>query len=72
VGSIPGGGGPSVWSLGCPLPSPYVSWDRLQHPSDPNEDEAVFIMDGFLNTFIIMLFFEFLKVDSDTFFIYMK
>jgi len=33
---------------GCPLPSPYVSWDRLQHPRDPNEDEAVLIMDGWM------------------------
>jgi len=24
---------------------PYVSWDRLQRPRDPNEDEAVLIMD---------------------------
>uniref|UniRef100_A0A8C2Z5K6 Histone H1 n=1 Tax=Cyclopterus lumpus TaxID=8103 RepID=A0A8C2Z5K6_CYCLU len=24
---------------GCPLPSPYVSWDRLQRPRDPNEDK---------------------------------
>uniref|UniRef100_A0A8C2ZTL3 AIG1-type G domain-containing protein n=1 Tax=Cyclopterus lumpus TaxID=8103 RepID=A0A8C2ZTL3_CYCLU len=24
---------------GCPLPSPYVSWDRLQCPRDPNEDK---------------------------------
>jgi len=34
---------------GCPLPSPYVSWDRLQRPRDPNEDEAVLIIDGWKN-----------------------
>jgi len=33
---------------GCPPPSPYVSWDRLQRPRDPNEDEAVLIMDGWI------------------------
>jgi len=33
---------------GCPLPSPYVSWDRLQRPRDPHEDEAVLIMDGWI------------------------
>jgi len=29
--------------------SPYVSWDRLQRPRDPNEDEAVLIMDGWMD-----------------------
>jgi len=38
---------------GCTLPSPYVSWDRLQRPRDPNEDEAVLIMDGWITVNII-------------------
>jgi len=25
-----------------------VSWDRLQRPRDPNEDEVVLIMDGWI------------------------
>jgi len=38
------------WTGGLSRVSPaYVSWDRLQRPRDPNEDEAVLIMDGWMD-----------------------
>jgi len=46
---------------GCPPPSPCVSWDRLQRPHDPNEDEAVLIMDGWMD------FLTILKIKMDRF-----
>jgi len=32
------------WRPGCTLPSPYVSWDWLQRPRDPNEDEGMDVL----------------------------
>ncbi|XP_033479236.1 suppressor of cytokine signaling 1-like isoform X1 [Epinephelus lanceolatus] len=33
---------PETWCQGVPCLSPDVSWDRLQPPRDPQEDEALF------------------------------